>query len=311
MSKAILLSDKHRPDAEEGYIEQEDVVIDVMKFVDNPEEMPNFGFTGAGGIGKTTLALRFAKALGDKAEVLIFTSDEDKNQAFVEQLKHDIRNPPVYAVIRLIIMDEVSEMSSKAKTSLRALLEIEAPWNKFILIYNYPAKMPKELLDRLLEFKFRRLSEKGIMARLETIVQLEGLIPQERSLEVIASRSNGSMRRAFNLLQEYTRNKFVSARIDDTDDSVTVMFNAIWDVNMDKAWDTYLIYQRKGRYIHELPQMFISVIDKKFSKNYGMKAILSRHIMQLARDMAIGLEPDVCIFGFFGNIFLIAEKQSK
>jgi len=309
--KAILWSDKYRPTTREEYVGQEDIYIDVMKYVSSPETMPHLGFTGVGGVGKTSLAMMFADALGDSATVRTFNSDEDKNQAFVEALKMEISKPPVYAVIRLIIMDEVSEMSTKAQTSLRALLELEYPWNKFILIYNHPTKMVEPLLDRVTEFQFHRHDTEDIISRLEAVVSGEGLIPQEGALGIIASRSKGSIRRAHNLLQKYTRDKFVEPQLDDEDDSVVTMFNAIWDADMNKAWDIYLTYQRRGRYVQELPQMIMSVVESKFSKNFGLKAILARHIIQLARDMAMAIEPDVCMFGFFGSIYGIATKHGK
>ena len=53
----------------------------------------------------------YNKLLDKNIEILEFNSDVDKNQVFVENLKRQIRIPPFRGVIRLIIMDEVSEQS--------------------------------------------------------------------------------------------------------------------------------------------------------------------------------------------------------
>lgn len=183
-----------------------------------------FLFTGARGVGKTTAARAFARALqcangpspepcGECApcrEILAGTSpdvveiDGASNNSVedVRELRDGVRYLPQTARYRIYIIDEVHMLSKGAFNALLKTLEEPPPHAKFIFATTEVNKIPETILSRVQRFDFKRIPASVVVARLRRICDAEGVQVSDAALRMVAQAGEGSMRDAQSLLDQ-------------------------------------------------------------------------------------------------------------
>ena len=120
-----------------------------------------------------------------------------------------IKTGPFFAKRKVVIIEEVQELSDKARNSMLRLTEISKP--KIHFIYTSMENLPASgFLSRAQVFKFKYAPVDEIMFYLKSIMESEGLwdnkeIPEEfkfQGLATIAANANGSYRQALQVLQQ-------------------------------------------------------------------------------------------------------------
>ena len=181
-------------------------------------------FTGARGVGKTSTARIFAKALNcphavdavpcnqcDVCESITAGSDVDvieidgaSNRGIddIRQLRANVNVRSMRSPNKVYIIDEVHMLTKEAFNALLKTLEEPPPNVKFVFCTTEANKVPDTILSRCQRFDFGTIATASIATRLRQIAELEGKQVDEEALELVARRASGSMRDSQSLFDQ-------------------------------------------------------------------------------------------------------------
>ena len=183
-----------------------------------------FLFTGARGVGKTTAARAFARALncaegssltpcgkcapcleipnGNSPDVIEVDGASNNSVEDVRDLRDGVRYLPTSGRYKIYIIDEVHMLSKGAFNALLKTLEEPPPHVKFIFATTEVNKIPETILSRVQRFDFKRIPQPVVGERLRLICDAEGVQISEAGLRMIARAGEGSMRDSQSLLDQ-------------------------------------------------------------------------------------------------------------
>jgi DNA polymerase-3 subunit gamma/tau len=181
-------------------------------------------FTGARGVGKTSTARIFAKALncvkgpttspcgecdicqgiasGSDVDVIEIDGASNRGIDEIRQLRSNVNVRPSRARFKIYIIDEVHMLTNQAFNALLKTLEEPPEHVKFIFCTTEADKIPITVLSRCQRFDFAPIEMKSIVERLAHICQNEGVEAEPEALHIIARRAAGSMRDSQSLLEQ-------------------------------------------------------------------------------------------------------------
>ena len=181
-------------------------------------------FTGARGVGKTSAARIFAKALdcdsgptpipcnrcdicqsvtsGEDVDVLEIDGASNRGIDEIRQLRSNVNVRPSRARFKIYIIDEVHMLTRQAFNALLKTLEEPPEHVKFIFCTTDPEKIPITVLSRCQRFDFSGIRPDDIVDRLRQIAQVEGAQISDEAIQLLARRAAGSMRDSQSLLEQ-------------------------------------------------------------------------------------------------------------
>lgn len=220
----LVLARKWRPQLFEDLIGQEHVSQTLKNAILADRVHHAFLFTGARGVGKTSAARIFAKALncqqGPTTEpcgecpscqeitagqgVDVFEIDGASNTGVddIRELRENIRYLPSKSRYKIFIIDEVHMLSINAFNALLKTLEEPPEHAKFIFATTEPHKIPVTILSRCQRFDFRKINTGLVAERLKYIIGQENVAISDSGLAMIARAGGGSMRDAQSTLDQ-------------------------------------------------------------------------------------------------------------
>lgn len=178
-------------------------------------------FSGPRGVGKTTTARLLAMAVGCQGEgerpcgvcphcqavqrgahpdVLEIDAASNNSVEDVRELRERIQLAPLSAPKKVFILDEAHMLSKSAFNALLKTLEEPPPHVLFVFATTEPERMPPTILSRTQHYRFRRLTEEEIAAKLRRILEGMGRGAEEGALRLVARLADGAMRDAESLL---------------------------------------------------------------------------------------------------------------
>mgnify|MGYP001066861306 CR=1 FL=1 len=173
-------------------------------------------FTGTRGVGKTSSARLFAKALnapGDEprevAEAIMQGRDTDvieidaASNNSVENARELIANcvyRPMRGRYKIYIIDEVHMLSTAAFNALLKTMEEPPEHVVFILCTTEVHRVPATIQSRCQRFDFRAIPTARIAEHLAVVAKGEGVEAEPELLHMVARLGNGSMRDALSLM---------------------------------------------------------------------------------------------------------------
>jgi DNA polymerase-3 subunit gamma/tau len=219
-----VLARKWRPKTFADMVGQQHVVRALGNALDRDQLHHAYLFTGTRGVGKTTLARILAKALNceqgvsstpcgtcgscteiDAGRFVDLLEVDAASRTKVDQTRELLENVP-YAPVRgrykVYLIDEVHMFSGHSFNALLKTLEEPPPHVKFLLATTDPQKVPVTVLSRCLQFNLRRLLPEEIRARLQHVLEAEGLEYEPAALGLLARAADGSLRDALSLLDQ-------------------------------------------------------------------------------------------------------------
>ena len=219
-----VVARRYRPQQFADLIGQEHVARGLAGAIDSGRVGHAYLFTGARGVGKTSAARIYAKALectnrksgepcnlcercqaisaGQDVDVIEIDAASNRGIDEIRQLRQNVAVRPANGNHKTYIIDEVHMLTREAFNALLKTLEEPPPHVKFVLCTTEPEKLPITILSRCQRFDFQSVDTVAITQRLAQIVESEGLIVAPAALELIARRAAGSMRDSQSLLEQ-------------------------------------------------------------------------------------------------------------
>ncbi|MCW5619079.1 MAG: DNA polymerase III subunit gamma/tau [Nitrosomonas sp.] len=224
MSQSQVLARKWRPRTFSELTGQEHVVKALSNALNQNRLHHAYLFTGTRGVGKTTLARIFAKALncetgitpapcgtcaacleidrGHFADLIELDAASNTQVDHMRDLLENALYAPTNARFKIYIIDEVHMLSRSAFNAMLKTLEEPPGHVKFILATTDPQKIPVTVLSRCLQFNLKLIPATLIAEYLQTILIQENIASDTTALEFIARAAQGSMRDALSILDQ-------------------------------------------------------------------------------------------------------------
>ena len=225
MDNFIVSARKYRPTTFHSVVGQESITTTLKNAIRTGKVAQAFLFCGPRGVGKTTCARIFAKALNcehltedcepcntcdscrafnDSASFNVFELDAASNNSVedMRSLVEQVRIPPQGAKYKVYIIDEVHMLSGSAFNAFLKTLEEPPAYAKFIMATTEKHKIIPTILSRCQVYDFKRITENDIRKHLQYVAEQEGVTVEEEALRVMATKADGALRDALSIFDQ-------------------------------------------------------------------------------------------------------------
>ena len=219
-----VLARKWRPAQFDQVVGQKHIVAALSNALDQDRVHHAFLFTGTRGVGKTTLARIFAKALNCEQGVsstpcgecsacvavsegrfidLIEVDAASRTKVDdTRELLDNVQYAPTQGRYKIYLIDEVHMLSTHSFNALLKTLEEPPEHVKFLLATTDPQKLPMTVLSRCIQFSLNAIEPQAIEKQLSMILESEGITFEPAALTILARAADGSLRDALSLLDQ-------------------------------------------------------------------------------------------------------------
>ena len=209
MSQFIISARKYRPLKFKDVVGQEIITNSLESTISNGKLAQALLFTGPRGVGKTSCARIVAREINkfkieDDYSYNVFELDAASNNGVddIRNLIEQTRIPPQKGNFKVYIIDEVHMLSAGAFNAFLKTLEEPPKHCVFILATTEKHKIIPTIISRCQIYNFKRISNSDIIKNLQNICSLEKISYDKESLQIIATKSDGSMRDALQLFDK-------------------------------------------------------------------------------------------------------------
>ena len=224
MAEYVVIARKYRPATFEQLVGQEHIARTLQNAIRQNKIAHALLFCGPRGVGKTTTARVFAKALNcvkgptptpcckcppcleipESSCLDVIEIDGASNNSVddVRLLRENARYAPSRDCYKIYIIDEVHMLTTQAFNALLKTLEEPPAHVKFVFATTAPERIPATILSRCQRYIFRRISRSETVANLRKIAEAEGIAADDEALAFIADKSSGSLRDAQSILDQ-------------------------------------------------------------------------------------------------------------
>jgi DNA polymerase-3 subunit gamma/tau len=223
-SHYTVLARRFRPQTFDDVVGQQHVSQSLRNAIRTQRVAHAYLFTGARGVGKTSMARILAKALncpnaedgipchtceicsgiaaGNDVDVLEIDGASNRGIDDIRSLRSNVNVMSMRTKFKIYIIDEVHMLTKEAFNALLKTLEEPPPTVKFIFCTTEPNKVPDTILSRCQRFDFSTIETASIINRLQQISEAEGFEVDPSAMELVARRAAGSMRDSQSLFDQ-------------------------------------------------------------------------------------------------------------
>lgn len=225
MDNFIVSARKYRPSTFNSVVGQEHITSTLKNAIKTKQVAQAFLFCGPRGVGKTTCARIFAKALNCDSPTADFEPCNEcesckafnKSASFnvyeldaasrnsvedMRDLVEQVRIAPVGAKYKVYIIDEVHMLSSAAFNAFLKTLEEPPAYAKFIMATTEKHKIIPTILSRCQVYDFKRIREIDIVKHLQYVAKNENVTADEEALRIVALKADGALRDALSIFDQ-------------------------------------------------------------------------------------------------------------
>lgn len=200
-----LWTEKYRPDTLNGYVFKDLAQRDQIEAWINSKTIPHLLFSGAPGVGKTTLAKILINSLGiNEYDVLeINASRENSVDTIRDKITNFVSTMP-FGIFKVVLLDEADYITPNGQAALRGVMETYHASARFILTCNYPNKVIPALHSRCQGFHIERVDLTEFTARVATVLVTEEVEFDLDNLDSYVRATYPDLRKCLNTLQMHS-----------------------------------------------------------------------------------------------------------
>ncbi|MCX8092653.1 MAG: DNA polymerase III subunit gamma/tau [Candidatus Goldbacteria bacterium] len=292
-NKYLVFARKWRPQSFNEIIGQDQVVIPLKRAIETGRIMHAYLFSGPRGIGKTTTARVFAKALncdrgptvnpcnecvvckeindGNSLDVIEIDGASNRGIDEIRQLRENIWVGSTRGKYKIYIIDEVHMLTKEAFNALLKTLEEPPRHVIFIFATTDPKNIPQTILSRCQHFRFRRMPVNLIIENLKMIAKNEKIIYEDEALYVIAKAADGALRdgqRIFDQIVTFAKGEKLT---------VSMVNEMLGEIEKEKLFELFEMII-KGDFKNA-----IVVVERVFERGYDLGNFL-KNFIKLLKD---------------------------
>ena len=296
-----IFARKYRPQTFEDVVGQKPVVQTLQNAIKANRVAQAYIFSGMRGVGKTTAARILAKALNcaqgptptpcnacesceavneDRAlDVLEIDGASNRGIDDIRQLREAVRYKPIQSRFKVIIIDEVHQVTGPAFNALLKTLEEPPPSTVFIFATTEFQKVPATILSRCQHFEFRKIGQREMADHLALIAGREKIAVSPAGLHLIAEASEGSLRDAESLL----------------DQAVAFCGNEVGDEALKEILgliDRRLLLEFSTAILEASPAKLFPLVEAVIDRGYDLRAFYKELIQHFRNLLLVRTVPD-------------------
>jgi DNA polymerase-3 subunit gamma/tau len=251
----VVLARKYRPQQFSELVGQQYVATTLINAFKQNKLGQAYLLTGTRGVGKTSVARIFAKALrcedpdaqpggkhpgiscdkcpscleinaGSSIDVLEIDGASNNGVENVREIREQVKFLPSRGRMKVYIIDEVHMLTNSAFNALLKTLEEPPAHVTFIMATTEVQKIPATILSRCQRFDFRRVPQLMIQEHLARLVGLEKIQAEPAALRLIARKADGSVRDALSALDQCLAMGGKKLDIKNVSDALGIVSNA-------------------------------------------------------------------------------------
>ena len=319
MSEFIVSARKYRPATFASVVGQQSITSTLKNAIERGQLAHAYLFCGPRGVGKTTCARIFAKAINcmnpngaeacnecescrsfnEGRSLNIHELDAASNNSVddIRNLIEQVRILPQIGQYSLFIIDEVHMLSQQAFNAFLKTLEEPPKHAVFILATTEKHKIIPTILSRCQVYDFNRIKVADAVGYLKHIAEQEGVKYDEESLNLIAQKADGGMRDALSMFDKAVSFCDADLRYKEVAQTLNVL-----------DYDTYFTMTDlllAGDYTSALIR-FDEVLAKGFSEQTFMSG-LNQHM----RDLLLAKGPAISLIELTGTLLERYRRQAE
>lgn len=298
----IVLARKYRPQTFDEVIGQDPVATTLKNAITLKRIGHAYLFTGPRGVGKTSMARIFAKALNCKngptiepcgkcvscqeienaraLDVLEVDGASNRGIEEIRTLRENVKFSPAAGNFKIYIIDEVHQITSDAFNALLKTLEEPPAHVKFIFATTAVNKVPATILSRCQRFDFRRIPTDIIAKSIKDIAKKEKIKIDDDAITAIAKAADGGLRDSQSLLDQIS----ASSKEAVTKDDVLRSLGALEEDVLIDVFDALAAHDAKT---------VVTVLDRVLAEGKDPAAIAERFLEHTRNLLFVTMSKDL------------------